>query len=133
MKYKAPDIAAQFDELPSRNPMLYAILCVIDKLAMIWFDKQVTITSIHREEHDPYFLHRSWRAADLRLGHGPNELTKGEWEAIAELVHRAFAYGKTGTGNKTECLRIRTAAEGHHEFKSNDHVHCQVKRVGAWS
>ena len=136
MRYKTPEIESQHISLQWKGPALWGVLGALDSHCHLtgWADP--TITSIWRTENDPYKMHQSWRAADLRISNKArgdrNELSLDHWIICADLINGAFVYGETASGRITTVCKIRRAALGHHEDPLNDHVHIQVPNRASW-
>lgn len=143
MRYKTKQQEHDHYDLKFENVRLWMALYAMDKMSLDKFGIDLMITSIFRDDNDPYGLHRNMRAADVRIwneqrdgapnGTRPPEITETEMVTLAAAINKLFDYGRTGSGRKTETVKVRLQSEGHHEDKQNDHAHVQTRSKGAWT
>jgi len=134
INFKHQALAAEFAELRTRNPALYAMTAA----AALWvwheYRQHTTVTSIYRPD-DTDSVHAHWRGVDVRVYHpgrwpaDPNATIRREEEEgwseeaareVALWLERAFDYD----GSESHDVSI-THGEG-----MNRHVHLQL---GPWS
>ena len=142
MRTKNALTAKHLNELVYENIRLYVLLFYMDGLARDKFGMDLMVTSIFREENDPYGLHGNWQAADVRIfnherdasenGDRPSEILPSEMGLLASQANQHLPYGTTWSGVPTESVKVRLASAGHHEDPSNDHAHVQVKHKRSW-
>lgn len=120
-------------DLVVENKALLAVLAYASWYAWERWQKKITITSIYRTDNDPKGMHQRWRAADLRIfslerdgeGARSEELSRAEAIELANELNRAFAYGKTWFGRKTDVAIVRLDGTG---SDTAPHMHIQTKR-----
>lgn len=126
MRFKSRRIEREFRALVRQNPSLYALLCWMDGYAQMRWKKEITLTSIKRED-DPPSVHNVWRGADARIYHAERdgnepELTLRDWSELQTVANRKFIYGQTYDGRETKTVHLRVD-----EVRPmNTHAHVQV-------
>lgn len=131
MKFKTRKVKREFYALSRHNPALQALLLWVNLQMQHRFNKEITVTSIHRMDNPPT-VHNSWRGADLRMhweGRGglDKDPTEAEWHEMARVINRKFLYGTTADGRPTVCAHVKV----YPERPDNNHLHIQTPG-GVW-
>jgi len=120
MRHKARTVRRQMSSLRRHNPGLLAVLLYADDWCKARYDKDLMVTSVHREDST---VHSLWRGVDCRIELGRDEVNDITWaqaELLQDHLNKVFDYGRTGKGIPTKVLHLLD------RDKPNQHMHFQV-------
>lgn len=106
MKFKRGTLGVDPDDFRKLHPRMIALALYVDHLAITLFGKQITITSMLRDDG----IHACGRAVDFSI----KNFKQKELDAMKSIIERAFPYGR---GKPT----FYQHGEG-----DNEHIHLQV-------
>jgi len=115
------------------NPILMSLLSFVHHESAKWH-KDIVVTSFHREDNDPYGMHKANRAVDIRIYTEERGIAKSRHDSgmgidtahfIKHEVDRIYQYEKND-GSLSSCCHI--VGEG-----VDIHMHLQAPNIKQWS